>query len=132
MKKISREVIMYFIMGIGTTIVSLGSYYIFANPLHINYQVSNILSWILAVTFAYITNKKYVFESHVNDSKSLVKEASSFYIARLSTLLIEMVSMFIFVTLLHFDANIIKLFNQVVVLVLNYIFSKIFVFKKIN
>ncbi|MCD7894798.1 MAG: GtrA family protein [Erysipelotrichaceae bacterium] len=130
MKKISKEVIMYIIMGIGTTIVSLGSYYILANPLNLNYQLANIISWILAVTFAYITNKKYVFESKVNDMKGIFKEASSFYLARISTLLIEMASMFIFVTIFHFDANIIKLLNQGIVLVLNYVFSKLFVFKK--
>ncbi|MCD7949336.1 MAG: GtrA family protein [Erysipelotrichaceae bacterium] len=125
-----REIIMYIIMGAGTTVVSLVSYYILTNAVHINYQISNIISWILAVTFAYITNRKYVFESHVSDSKSIIKEASNFYMARLSTLLIEMVSMFVLVTLLHFDANVIKLLNQGIVLVLNYIFSKIFVFKK--
>ncbi|MCD7950925.1 MAG: GtrA family protein [Erysipelotrichaceae bacterium] len=130
MKKITREVIMYIIMGIGTTIVSLSTYYIFANPLHINYQISNILSWILAVTFAYITNKKYVFESHLSDYKGVLKEACSFYLARISTLIIEMISMFIFVALFHFEANIIKLFNQGIVLILNYLFSKVFVFNK--
>ncbi len=130
MKKISKEVIMYIIMGIGTTIVSLGSYYILANPLQLNYLLANIISWILAVTFAYITNKKYVFESSVNDIKGLMKEAGSFYLARISTLLIEMASMFLFVTWLHFDANVIKLLNQGIVLILNYVFSKLFVFKK--
>ncbi|MCD7808383.1 MAG: GtrA family protein [Erysipelotrichaceae bacterium] len=129
MKKLSKELVMYIIMGIGTTVVSLLSYYILANPLHMNYQIANIISWILAVSFAYITNRKYVFESKINDSKGILKEVISFFSARLSTLVIEMVSMFVFVSLIHFDANIIKLLNQGIVLVLNYVFSKLFVFK---
>ncbi len=129
MKKLSKELVMYIIMGIGTTIVSLLSYFILANPLHMNYQISNMISWILAVSFAYITNRKYVFDSKINDSKGIFKEVISFFGARLSTLIIEMASMFIFVSLIHFDANIIKLLNQGIVLILNYIFSKLFVFK---
>ncbi|MCD8028716.1 MAG: GtrA family protein [Erysipelotrichaceae bacterium] len=82
------------------------------------------------MTFAYIANKKYVFKSYVSNIKGILKEAGSFYLARVSTLLIEMVSMFIFVTCFHFDANIIKLLNQGIVMILNYIFSKLFVFKK--
>lgn len=90
-------------------------------------QIANIASWIASVTFAYFTNRKYVFESRNNN---LVKEAFAFYMFRISTLLMDMAIMFVLVTLLHGNDKIAKLIVQVVVTVANYIFSKIFVFKK--
>ena len=90
-------------------------------------QLANIFSWICAVTFAYITNRKYVFKSK-NENK--LKEISSFVSSRVITLLMDMTIMFILVTLLHLNDKIAKLVVQVVVTIMNYIFSKLFVFKK--
>ena len=86
-----------------------------------------ILSWILAVAFAYATNRKFVFES--KDPNKL-KELIKFVTARLLTLFLDMLVMFILVTLLHFNDKISKLISQVIITISNYIFSKIFVFKK--
>lgn len=127
-----KEVIMYLIFGVLTTIVSLVSYYLLTitilNPESgIQLQIANVLSWIISVAFAYVTNRKYVFESK---SKEFVKEISSFVGGRVATLLMDMVIMFIFVTLLHLNDKVFKLVSQVVVIVANYIISKIFVFKK--
>lgn len=127
-----KEVIMYLIFGVLTTVVSLVSYYLLTitilNPESgIELQIANILSWIISVAFAYITNRKYVFESK---SKEFVKEISSFVGGRVATLLMDMAIMFIFVTLLHLNDKVFKLVSQVVVIVANYIISKIFVFKK--
>lgn len=127
-----KEVIMYLIFGVLTTVVSLVSYYLLTitilNPESgIQLQIANILSWIISVAFAYITNRKYVFESK---SKDFVKEISSFVGGRVATLLLDMAIMFIFVTLLHLNDKVFKLVSQVVVIVANYIISKIFVFKK--
>ena len=127
-----EEIINYLIIGGLTTLVSLAVYYGLTltimdanNPLQL--QITNIVSWIASVTFAYFTNRKFVFKQK---EKANIKEATSFYGSRVSTLLIDMLLMFIFVTKLHMNDKIMKLIVQVIVTVLNYIFSKFFVFKK--
>lgn len=127
-----KEIINYLIVGGLTTVVSLGSYYLcvltFLDPNTVlELQIANIISWICAVTFAYFANRKFVFESK-NENK--LKEAGSFYLSRVATLLMDMGIMFVLVTLLNFNDKIAKLVVQVVVTVLNYVFSKLFVFNK--
>ena len=127
-----KEVINYLIFGVLTTVVSLAVYYIcvftFLNPENaIQLQIANILSWIAGVAFAYFTNRKYVFESKENNK---LKEAGKFVLARLITLVMDMIIMWLGVTVLHLNDKIIKLISQVVIIVSNYIFSKVFVFKK--
>ena len=133
LKKIDiREVISYLIIGVLTTIVSLVSYYLLTtyilNPdKPIELQIANVLSWILSVTFAYFTNRKYVFRS--ND-KNVLKEGMKFYSARLLTLFMDMLIMFVFVSLMRINDKIIKLVSQVVVVIANYVISKFMVFEK--
>lgn len=127
-----KEIINYLIVGGLTTFVALGVYYgsvlTFLNPNNgIELQIANILSWIAGVIFAYFTNRKYVFESK-NPNK--LQEAAKFTASRLVTLFLDMATMFIGVTLLKFNDKIIKLIAQVLVIIGNYIFSKLFVFKK--
>lgn len=127
-----KEVINYLIFGVLTTVVSLLIYYIcvytFLNPENaIQLQIANILSWIAGVAFAYFTNRKFVFESNENNK---LKEAGKFVLARIVTLVIDMIIMGLGVTVLHLNDKIIKLISQVVIIVSNYIFSKVFVFKK--
>lgn len=127
-----KEVIMYLIFGVLTTVVSLVSYYLLTitilNPESaLQLQIANIISWILSVAFAYVTNRKYVFESKSNN---YVKEITSFVGGRVATLLMDMLIMFVFVTVLHMNDKLFKLVSQVIVIVANYIISKIFVFKK--
>lgn len=127
-----KEVIMYLIFGVLTTVVSLVTYYVLTltilNPNSaLQLQLANIISWITSVAFAYITNRKFVFESK---SEDIIKELSSFVGGRILTLLMDMAIMFIFVTLLHFNDKIFKIVSQVVVIVANYIISKLFVFKE--
>lgn len=127
----NKEIINYLIIGVLTTIVSLVTYYLltfsFLNPNNnLELQVANVISWVVSVMFAYITNRKYVFESK---SCNIKKELSKFVSSRLTTLVIDMMLMFIFVSLLMFNDKIIKLIVQFVVIILNYIFSKLFVFK---
>nr|WP_297933638.1 GtrA family protein [uncultured Blautia sp.] len=121
---------MYIVVGICTMIVSLVSYFIMANTLQIYYQVANIISWVLAVAFAYVTNKKYVFKSPYINVKETGKEVISFVSSRVASLMAEILSMFFFVQIFQIDDNIVKLMNQVLVTVLNYIFSKFWVFRK--
>lgn len=125
------EIIMYLIFGVLTTIVSLVVYYLLVytilNPDNaLQLQIANILSWIAGVTFAYVTNSSLVFKSK-NTNK--LKEVSSFVLARVVTLVMDMVIMFVGVTLLRGNDKLLKLVSQVVVVVSNYVFSKLFVFK---
>ena len=82
---------------------------------------------IVPVTFAYFTNRKYVFES---TNKNKLKEATSFVSSRITTLLLDMLIMWLGVTILKFNDKIVKLISQVLVVVGNYVLSKLFVFKK--
>ena len=125
-----KEVINYLFFGGCTFLVSVISFYLFNKVLFLNEHVSNILSWILAVLFAYITNKAFVFESKTNTKEELLKEIASFFGARLFTLGVEELILLIFVNLLKFDAILIKVFAQVIVILANYVLSKLFVFKK--
>ena len=127
-----RELISYLIVGGLTTVVSLGTYYgctltVLDAAVPLQLQAANVLSWIAAVTFAYFTNRKYVFESR---NQHILKEAAAFYASRLSTLLMDMGLMFLMVTILGWDDKIAKLIVQVVVTIANYVISKFFVFKK--
>lgn len=127
-----KEVILYLVFGVLTTVVSLVSYYALTltilNPESaFQLQLANVISWILSVAFAYVTNRKFVFESKSNN---IIKEISSFVGGRVFTLLLDMCIMFIFVTVMHFNDKIFKLLSQVIVIFANYIISKLFVFKK--
>lgn len=128
----NKEIVDYLIVGVLTTIISLGVYYglvlTILNPNKaVELQIANVSSWVAAVTFAYFANRKFVFKSN---NKSILKEGFKFCSSRVFTLLIDMLIMFVLVTLLHFNDKIVKIIVQVVVTVLNYIISKFIVFKK--
>lgn len=127
-----KEIVNYLIVGGLTTVVSLGVYYgcvltILDPEVAVQLQAANIISWIAAVTFAYFTNRKFVFESK-NENK--LKEAAAFYGSRVTTLLVDMGCMFLMVTLLGWNDKIAKLIVQVIVTVANYVLSKFIVFRK--
>lgn len=127
-----REIINYIIVGGLTTVVSLGTYYIcvftFLDAYNVlQLQIANILSWIAAVTFAYFTNRKYVFESKACNRWL---ECGKFYLSRVTTLLLDMGIMFALVTVLGFWDAPAKIIVQVVVTIVNYILSKFVVFNK--
>lgn len=126
-----EELINYLIIGILTTVVSLATYYLLTLTIldannKVYLQIANIISWLASVTFAYFTNRKFVFKVK---NKSNIKECLNFYISRISTLLIDMIIMYIFVSRLKFDNKIVKLIAQVAIIILNYILSKFIVFK---
>lgn len=126
-----EEVINYLIIGVLTTVVSLTTYYLcvftILDPNNaIELQIANIISWICSVIFAYITNRVFVFKSK---TKKIIKEIISFVSSRLLTLLLDMGIMFLMVTLMGINDKLSKLVVQVIVIVLNYVLSKIFVFK---
>ena len=129
-----KEMINYLIVGGLTTCVSLLTYYLLTftilNPnISIELQIATIISWITSVLFAFFTNKKYVFESK---NKFNFKEITSFVLSRLSTLLIEMLLMYLFVTVCKYNDKIMKIVVQIIIIILNYLLSKFLVFKKKN
>ncbi len=127
-----KEIVNYLIVGVLTTVVSLLVYYgltltVLDPEKAVQLQAANVISWIAAVVFAYFTNRRFVFESR---SQNMLKEAAAFFAARLSTLVLDMVLMFLLVTLLKCNDKIAKLAVQVAVIVANYVLSKFLVFKK--
>lgn len=131
-----QEIINYLIVGVLTTVVSIVTYFLFSLVLDIENNIlfilANVLSWICAVIFAYITNKKFVFNTTTSNKKEEIKVFSMFVSSRITTLLIELAFMFITVKVILIDDKIAKVIAQFIVIVLNYILSKLFVFKKKN
>ncbi len=125
-----KEVINYLFFGGCTFLVSIISFYLFNKVIGFNEHIANIISWILAVSFAYVTNKKYVFESKTSEKKDLLREIGSFVSARLLTLVMEELILLIGVNFMHIDSMIVKIVAQVIVIVSNYFLSKLFIFKK--
>ena len=130
-----KEVINYLIFGVLTTVVSLATKYLLLFTIldaenGVQLQIAVVISWIVACTFAYITNRIWVFESK---SKEVIKEAIKFYASRLATLGLEMLIMFIFVTALGLNTRmwviVWTIFAQVVIVIGNYVLSKLIVFK---
>lgn len=124
-----RELILYLVFGVLTTVVNIVTYYL-CKQVGIEYQIGNIIAWIFSVLFAFITNKIYVFESNKTDSKTLIKEISSFFSFRLLSLAMDMGCMYILVEVVAIDDMIAKIISNIIVIVANYIFSKLFIFKK--
>lgn len=126
-----REIVMYLIFGGLTTVVSLATYFVCTafvlDAEHaVQLQIANMISWLVSVTFAYLTNKKYVFQSH----NTMSKEAGKFYLSRLSTLVIDMALMYLLVTMLDIDDAMAKIAVQIIVIVINYLLGKFLVFKE--
>ena len=122
-----KEIIMYLIFGLLTTVVNIVVYFIASNVLNINYLISNATAWFLSVLFAYVTNKLYVFES---SSKEFIKEIVAFFSSRLATGILDMFLMWLFVTVASLNDVVVKIFVNILVIIMNYIFSKLFVFRK--
>ena len=126
----NKEVLLYLIFGVLTTAVNFIVYTFFTRSLLVDELISNIFAWVFAVTFAYVTNKKYVFSSKTTNVKQLTKELSSFFIARLFSLGVDMSIMYVGIRVLFVFDMYVKLFSQVVIVILNYVLSKFIIFKK--
>lgn len=126
----NKEVLLYLIFGVLTTAVNFIVYTFFTRVLLVDELISNIFAWVFAVTFAYVTNKKYVFSSKSTTAKQLTKELTSFFLARLFSLGVDMSIMYIGIRVLFVFDMYVKLFSQVVIVILNYVLSKFIIFKK--
>ena len=126
-----KEVVNYLVFGGLTTIVNFVTYYIFARMIGIDEVVSSALSWFFSVLFAYITNKIFVFDSKTETKTQLIKECVSFFLARiLSGILCDVGTFALMVKVFNINDILSKIVTQVMVVIVNYIFSKFIVFKK--
>lgn len=123
-----REVIAYLFFGGLTTLVNIVVFAILEKVM--NYQVANILAWVGSVLFAYMSNKLWVFTSRAKNKKELLKEISSFFLFRGLSLLMDILIMWIGISLFHGNPLLTKIIDNVVVVIANYVFSKFYVFKK--
>lgn len=126
----NKEVVLYIIFGVLTTIINIVVYVICSELFMLGTAVPNIIAWILSVLFAYLTNKKFVFESRTNGFIPVIKECVSFFAGRIATLIIETGFLLITVNLLSWPNLIMKTLITIIVVVLNYVISKLMIFKK--
>ena len=124
-----KEGLLYLFFGGCTTLVNIISFMIL-RLFHIDIYVSNGIAWFLAVLFAFITNKLFVFESRGKGAKTAVKEGVSFFFFRILSLLFDMGIMYVMIDLLGSGELISKVLSNVFVIIINYVFSKLFIFKK--
>lgn len=128
-KLLNKETIIYIVFGVLTTAVDYISFTALYYGLHMNEIVGNTIAWAFAVAFAYITNKLFVFESKSFALKTLAKELPSFILARVLSLVVTN-AFLIFAKYISMNMLLAKAIVSVAVIVINYIFSKLFIFKK--
>ena len=124
--KLDRELVLYVVFGTFTFLVNIVTYFLFQSVMGINYLVSNVLAWFFSVLFAYITNRTWVFESK---SPEILKEMSLFFGGRIFSGVMDTALMYLFIDVLVLGNTFSKIVVQIIVIVLNYVFSKLIVFK---
>ncbi len=124
--RLDKELVLYVFFGTLTFFVNVIVYFFFEDILNVNYIISNILAWFFSVLFAYVTNRIWVFESK---SQNILKEMSLFFGGRIFSGAVDTALMYIFIDVLLIGDVISKFVVQVIVVILNYIFSKLIVFK---
>ncbi len=123
---------LYVIFGILTTIVNIIVFFILYNMLHTGHNIAYVVAWFWAVLFAYLTNRVWVFHSTSSTTADIVKEVWQFYLARVLTGIIGYFILTFGVDLLHQDANIWNIIQNIFVIVSNFVLSKLIIFKKDN
>ncbi len=130
MYKKHEEGINYLIFGFVAFVLNMVLFFLFDDVLHMQELIANVIAWIICVIFTYFTNRVLVFKSQNKDVQSVGREFTQFVGARLGTLLLEEAVIFVGITLLHGNNMIIKLIGQVLVIVSNYVLSKLWIFKE--
>ena len=124
------DVVTYLIFGVLTTVVNYAIYLPCLNILGLSAAVSNSIAWVVAVIFAFVTNKPFVFGSHDWSMKVVVSEFTKFIATRVSSGVLETLILLVAVDTLGGNGNIWKLITQVLVIIINYVGSKLLVFRK--
>lgn len=125
-----REVISYIFWGVMTTLVNYVVYFVCTKVFGIDYLIGNVVAWFLSVLFAFWVNKVYVFRSYEKDMKTMIREFGSFVSARVFSGVLETGMLALFVETLHFNSDVVKIAASVLVVVINYVLSKLIIFKK--
>ena len=124
----NKEIINYLVVGVFGTVISIASFAILMN-IGVETVLSNVISWIITVIVMYVMNRYFVFMKHAKDFAAILREIISFVSARIFTLLLETLIVWLGIDVMHLNAIIIKTFAQILVIVLNYVFSKLFIFR---
>ncbi len=125
-----RQVIIYLFFGAVSTVVNIAAFWLCNYVFGINYQISNVISWVLAVLCAYITNKLWVFESRGKSKKENIGEAALFYFFRIVSLGIEMGIMYLMIDYWGLNVMLSKIVANVISIAANFVFSKLIIFRK--
>lgn len=123
-----RAILAYLFFGGATTLVNFGVYALFTTWIPLHYQVANFLAWLLSVLFAFFTNKVWVFGSHYTTVSNFFTELGTFFFYRALSYVLDAGIMFVGISLLHANGLLTKLVDQVVIVLLNYLFSKYLIF----
>lgn len=125
----NQEIFKYLLFGVLTTVVNIAVFFLFDTVLNFPYMIANAISIIVAILFAFFTNKKYVFKSKSQTWKLAFKAFYLFVSLRLVSGLFDMLSMWMLVDFMNLETNFSKVLTQFIIVVLNYIFSKLYIFK---
>lgn len=124
-----RELIEYFIFGVATTVVNIVVFFLFDTILGIPYLIANFISIVVAILFAFFTNKRFVFRSKSPAWQHAMREFLKFVSLRAVSAVVDMLSMWLLVDLILMDTTIAKIAVQFIIVILNYVFSKLYIFK---
>lgn len=127
-KLVNRETVVYVIAGVMTTAVNMATYYILCYWVLMNHLIANIIAWVVAVTFAYFINAGWVFRDKRATVRDELLKMMKFFLARLFSLGVEEGGLFLFVNLLKLNNMAVKAGLAVIVIVINYVWSKFYVF----
>ncbi len=125
-----KELLSYIFWGAASTAVNYGVYFLCTKPLQLDYLTSNVIAWVVSVAFAFVVNKLFVFESRSLAVKTVLSELWKFVSARIFSGVLETGILFVFVTLLHMNDSVVKIAAGVIVIILNYVMSKLLIFNK--
>ena len=125
-----RDILSYLFFGVLTTVVNYLIYLPVFNLCGLSAAVSNMIAWVGAVAFAFLTNKPFVFHSHDWSAKTVIPELTKFVSCRLASGVLETGILLLTVDFLHWNGNLWKLVTQVLVIIINYVGSKLLVFRK--
>ena len=128
-----KHIIAYLFWGVVTTVINLAVFQILSSGIHWNYEVATVIAWFVSVLVAYFTNKVWVFGSHYTTISDFLVELLRFFVYRALTLVIDIVITFIGISVLGFKDPmgkfIVKVIDNVIVVIANYVFSKWLIFK---
>ncbi|MBP1890145.1 putative flippase GtrA [Clostridium moniliforme] len=125
-----KEQILYIVFGVLTTAINIVSFFICTRAFGLGVMTSNIIAWITSVLFAFVTNKIYVFNSRNYSIKFVLKELFDFTVSRGATGALDMGLMYLFISVIHMEDMISKIIINIIVIILNYVLSKLYVFRK--